>query len=308
LSFSFRCKIVMLLALSASILCGCISNDEEASPEEMGKVNVVASTVPLGTFASMVGGDRATVTVLIPPGTSPHTFEPSPSQLADVEDADLYVKNGAGLEIWMERMIQANQDMLVVDSSSGVDLIESTDADGHDHGVGLGDGVDEKILTADPHIWLSPKNAMIMVDNICDALVEVDPENAEYYRENRDVYLDQLADLDRGLNSTFSEFEGEEFIVLHPSWSYFARDYGLVQVPILEEDKEPGPRYIAEIVEIAREKNITTIFVDANFNPKSAQIIAEEIDGMVVPTDPLAEDYIANMRHVGQKIAESLKG
>ena len=319
MSFSFRCIFVLALAISASLLCGCISTDEEASPEDTGVVNVVASTVPLGTFASMVGGDRATFTVLIPPGTSPHTFEPSPSQLADVEDADLYIKNGAGLEIWIERMIQANQDMLVVDASSGIDLIESTDADDHgtDHGGHLGDGgqlgyhgdgVDETILTADHHIWLSPRNAMIIVDNICDGLVEVDPENAEYYRENRDAYLDQLSDLDRDLNSTFSEFGGKEFIVLHPSWSYFARDYGLVQVAILEEDKEPGPRYIADIVEVAREKNITTIFVDANFNPKSAQIIAEEIDGRVVPTDPLAEDYIPNMRRVGQAIAESMKG
>ncbi len=306
---SLRCIFALALAISASLLCGCISNDEEASQEETGKVNVVASTVPLGHFSKMVGGDRVSVTVLIPPGTSPHTFEPSPSQLVDVEDADLYIKNGAGLELWMERIIQANQKMLVVDASAGVDLIEAIGSEDHDHGASSGGSeVHGKILTADPHIWLSPQNAMIIVENIYHGLVEVDPENADIYRKNRDDYLDELAELDRDLNSTFAGTNRKEFIVLHPSWGYFARDYGLVQVAILESEKEPGPRYLAEIVEVAREKNITTIFVDPNFNPKSAEIIAEEIDGFVVPLDPLAEDYIENMRIVGQKIATSLEG
>jgi zinc transport system substrate-binding protein len=301
--------LVPALILVACLLCGCISSDELASSKETNGVSLVASTVPLGHFSKMVGGDRVQVAVLVPPGTNPHTFEPSPSKLVEVENADLYVKNGAGLEIWMDRIMRANEDMLVVDSSSGVDLIESTDTDDHDHDVHIGDhDVHEDILTTDPHIWLSPKNAMIIVENICQGLIEVDPENADIYRKNRDDYLDELAELDRDLNSTFAGTNGTEFIVLHPAWSYFARDYGLIQVAILESEKEPGPRYLAEIIEVAREKNITTIFVDPNFNPKSAEIIAEEIDGFVVPLDPLAEDYIENMRIVGQKIATSLEG
>lgn len=305
---NFRRVLVLALVLSICLLCGCISTDEPvAQPEGSGKVNVVATTVPLGYFTEMVGGDLGLVAVLVPPGTNLHTFEPSPSKLAEVEDADLYVKNGAGLEIWMERIIQANEDMLVVDSSSGVDLIESTDDHDHDAHLGAHDA-HENILTADPHIWLSPKNAMIIVDNICEGLIEVDPDDAELYQKNRDDYLSKLRELDRELNSTFSQTDGKEFIVLHPSWSYFARDYDLVQVPILESEKEPGPRYLAEIVEIAREKKITTIFVDPNFNPKSAEIIAREIDGCVVPLDPLAENYIENMRHVGREIASSLDG
>jgi zinc transport system substrate-binding protein len=303
---SLKRVFVLALVLSIGAFCGCISTDEPASqPDNSGKVNVVATTVPLGHFTKMVGGDLVTVAVLVPPGTNLHTFEPSPSQLVEVEDADLYVKNGAGLEIWMGRIIQANGDMLVVDSSTGVELIESTDD--HDHGAHLGDhDVHENILTADPHIWLSPKNGMIIVENICEGLKEVDPENADIYQRNRDDYLDKLAELDRELNSTFSQTDGKEFIVLHPSWSYFARDYDLVQVPILESEKEPGPRYLAEIVEVARDKKITTIFVDPNFNPKSAEIIAREIDGRVVSLDPLAENYIENMRIVGREIASSL--
>lgn len=288
---SSKWVFLLALALSASLLCGCISTDEEGSE----KVKVVASTVPLGHFAKMVGRDLVEVAVLVPPGASPHTFEPTPSKLAEVAEAELYIKNGAGLEIWMERMIQANRKMLVVDTSSGVDLIETAGSSGH-----------EKILTADPHIWLSPRNAMIIVEEICDGLVEVDPENAEAYRRNRDDYLLRLEELDRELESAFSGASRREFIVLHPAWSYLARDYALVQVAILEGDKEPGPRYLAEIVEVAREESLTTIFVDPNFSPKSAEIIAGEIGGRVVPLDPLAEEYIENMKIVGQEIARSL--
>ncbi len=311
---SSRGVFVFALILSISLLSGCISTDEPASqPETQEMVNLVATTVPLATFSEMVGGDRVRVSFLVPPGTSPHTFEPSPSNLAEVEDADLYVKNGAGLEIWMEKIIGANEDMLVVDSSNGVDLIETTESEDHDHdhdhGADLGDeGADGKIRTADPHIWLSPKNAMIIVGNICDGLIKVDPENAKFYRNNRDEYIGRLKELDSELNSTFSKTDKKEFIVLHPAWSYLARDYGLVQLPILESEKEPGPQYLARIVDVAWEKSIKTIFVDPNFNPKSAEIIAAEIGGVVVPLDPLAEDYIENMRMVGQKIATSLEG
>jgi len=306
---SLRCALVPALILVACLLCGCISTDKPTSAEETSGINVVATTVPLGHFSKMVGRDRVRVDILVPPGTNPHTFEPSPSKLVEVEDADLYVKNGAGLEIWMEKIIQANGDMLVVDSSARVDLMETTDSDDHGHAAHPGDhDVHENILMADPHIWLSPKNGMIIVENICRGLIEVDPDNADFYQKNRDDNLSRLRELDFELNSTFSETDREEFIVLHPSWSYFARDYGLVQVPILESEKEPGPRYLAEVVEVARRKNITTIFVDPNFNPKSAEIIAREIDGRVVPLDPLAENYIENMRHVGQEIASSLDG
>ena len=289
--------LALALSLALALLCGCLSAEEPAAAPEGGKVKVVASTLPLGTFASMVGGDLVEVAVLVPPGASPHTFEPTPSKLADVAEAELYIKNGAGLEIWMERMIQANRKMLVVDTSSGVELIETAGSSCH-----------EKILAADPHIWLSPKNAMIIVEEICDGLVEVDPENAEAYRRNRDDYLLRLEELDRELESAFSGASRREFIVLHPAWSYLARDYALVQVAILEGDKEPGPRYLAEIVEVAREENLTTIFVDPNFSPKSGEIIAGEIGGRVVPLDPLAEDYIENMRAVSREIGKSLEG
>jgi len=306
---------VLALALALALLCGCISDEDLHPSDGPGKVKVVATTVPLATFTKAVGGDLVEVTVLVPPGTNLHTFEPTPSKLRDVAEADLYIKNGAGLEIWMDKIIGANGRMLIVDSSSGVDLLEGH----HHHEDGGGDGeadhhhgpsrrdLHPSILTADPHIWLSAKNAAIMAENICWGLAEVDPENADAYRENLAAFKRELEDLDLELASTFSGAEGGKFIVLHPAWGYLARDYGLVQVAILEEDKEPGPRQLRSIVDLARKEGVETIYVDLNFNPKSGEIIAAEIDGRVAALDPVAPDYIENMRKVGMDISSEIK-
>jgi zinc transport system substrate-binding protein len=314
-----RSILILALILSLAPFSGCISPEEGGLPEGEGdgKVKVVATTVPLAAFTKAVGGDLVEVSVLVPPGANLHTFEPTPSKLAKVAEADLYVKNGAGLEIWMERIIGANRRMLVVDSSSGIDLLEGR-CD-HDHGGGEMEGEDHhhgpthqdlhpSILTADPHIWLSARNAAIMAEKICWGLIEVDPENGDVYRENLAAFKRELEDLDLELASAFSGAEGGKFIVLHPAWGYFARDYGLVQVAIHEEDKEPGPKQLRSIVDLARKEEIGTIYVDPSFNPKSGKIIATEINGRVVALDPLAEDYVDNMRQVGREISSGIRG
>lgn len=313
-----RSILILALILSLAPFSGCISPEEGGLPEGEGdgKVKVVVTTVPLATFTKAVGGDLIEVSVLVPPGANLHTFEPAPSKLAEVSEADLYIKNGAGLEIWMEKIIGANRRMLVVDSSSGIDLLEGhhhhddggDDVEGeHHHGPSRHD-LHPSILTADPHIWLSARNGKIMAENVCRGLVEVNPENADIYRENLDRFKKELKDLDLELASIFRDAEGEKFIVLHPAWGYFARDYGLVQVSILEEDKEPGPRQLRSIVDLAREEGIQTIYVDPSFNPKSGEIIAAEIVGRVVALDPLADDYIDNMRRVGMEISSGIRG
>jgi zinc transport system substrate-binding protein len=276
-----RLSLLLLLSLIL-VISGCVSQDGGR------EVRAVATIAPLKEFVERVGGDRVKVSAIVPPGGDPHTFAASPSQMRGVADADIYIKNGAGLESWMERIIQVNQRMLVVDSSRGVELI--------------GDG-----QNVDPHIWLSPRSASIQVNNICEGLTEVDPAGRDYYAKNRDDYLRSLSALDGELGSLLAEAKKKRFLVLHPAWSYLARDYGLEQVAIEAEEKEPGPRYLREVVDLARASNITRVFVEPQFNPKMAEVIAREIGGMVVAIDPLAEDYVENMRHVGGAIAESLR-
>jgi len=286
--------ILLLIALLVSIvsLSGCISQEEAHS-----QVKVATTIIPLGEFVQAVGGDRVYVTVLVPPGADPHTFEPSPSQIRDVADADIYVENGVGLESWMNSILQVNPHMLVIDTSKGVRLITGTS----------GEDTAEDVNAADPHIWLTPRDAMIQVRNICEGLIQIDPTNKDYYINNRDNYINKLKDLDTYLNTTFAGKKERKFIVLHPAWTYFARDYGLTQIAIEAEEKEPGPRYLAEIVDTAKANNITTVFVEPQYNPKSAEVIANEINGKVVSIDDLATNYIDNLRSVGEKIAQSLR-
>ncbi len=275
----------LVLLLLVPLLCGCVSQNETSS----GKVNVATTIAPLGDFVTAVGGDRVTVTVLVPPGAEPHTYEPTPSQMKNVAKADLYVMNGAGLEFWMDKVLQINRDMLIVDSSRGVKLVNETGGE------------------TDPHIWISLRNAAIQVNNICSGLMQVDPANKDYYSQNRDDYLKTLKALDGEFNQTFAAKGSRIFITYHPAWTYFARDYNLDQVPILENEKEPGPKYLASVIDKAWKNNITVVFVEPQYNPKSAEVVAKEMKASVETLDPLGENYLEDMRYAGQEIAKSLK-
>jgi zinc transport system substrate-binding protein len=277
--------VILVFLLIAPLLCGCVSQNEPPT----GKINVATTIAPLSDFVIAVGGDRVDVTVLVPAGAEPHTYEPTPSQMKDVAKANLYVMNGGGLEFWMDKVLQVNKKMLIVDSSQGVKLVNESGGE------------------TDPHIWISLRNAAIQVNNICSGLIQVDPKNGEYYRKNRDDYLQKLKALDGEFNQTFAAKSGRIFIVYHPAWTYFARDYNLDQVPILENEKEPGPKYLGSIIDLARRNNITVIFVEPQYNPKSAEVIAQEIKAKVVALDPLGQNYLENMRYAGQEIAKSLK-
>ena len=286
-----KATFLLVLILLVALLSGCISQKEGSS-----QIKVATTIIPLGEFVRAVGKDRVAVTVLVPPGGEPHTFEPSPSQIREVADADIYVENGVGLESWMDYIINVNPRMLVVDSSKGISLIG-----------GNSEAANSGRISMDMHVWLSPRDAMIQVRNICDSLIEVDPAGKDFYINNSENYITKLKELDSHLNSTFVGLKKKKFIVLHPAWTYFARDYGLEQIPIEVEEKEPGPRYVTDVLNIAKANNITTVFVEPQYNPKMAEVIAKEINGKVVSIDDLAPNYIDNLESVGQKIAESLR-
>lgn len=286
-----RMMPLLVLLLLVPLLSGCVSQREAT-----GQIKVATTIIPLGEFVQAVGGDRVRVTVLVPPGAEPHTFEPSPSQIREVADADIYAENGAGLESWMNSILNVNPRMLVIDTSKGVSLTAGTGETGNSGGTAM-----------DPHIWLSPRDAMIQVRNICDGLTRIDPAGKDYYINNRDNYITKLKELDAYLNSTFAGTKKKKFVVLHPAWTYFARDYGLTQIAIDVEEKEPGPRYLTEVVNAALANNITTVFVEPQYNPKMAEVISKEINGKVVSIDDLATNYIGNLKSVGEKIAESLR-
>ncbi len=158
----------------------------------------------------------------------------------------------------------------------------------------------------DPHIWTSPKEAKIMVNNIYAGLVQIDPDNKDLYMQNRDAYLAELDAADIMIRETLAGKEGSSFIVYHPSWGYFADEYGLVEVSVEVEGKEPSAKDMQRLIDTAKEKNISVIFVQPGFSSTSAKAIASEINAEVVAIDPLAKDYIDNLAKVSEAFAKGL--
>ena len=265
--------LVLLLLLLTSLTAGCIAPEEQSDDQ----ISVIVSILPQKEFVERIGQEKVSVMVMIPPGASPATYEPGPGQLRDLSRAELYVRIGhiPFEKAWMSKIAAANPNMKILDSSEGIEIIEN-----------------------DPHIWLSPALVRIQVEHIAGSLIEIDPDNEDYYTRNKESYLRDLDDLDAEIRRNLSGISNRKFMIFHPSWGYFAREYGLEQIPIEVEGKEPSASDLVRLVETAKADNITVVFAAPQFNPESARVIAEEIGGTVVSIDPLAEDCVANMRAV----------
>ena len=272
-------------------------------------LEVFVSILPQKTFVERVGGEHLHVTSLTRPGQSPETFEPTPRQVAALASADLFVGTGMPFETtWMARLQAANPRMRVLDAREGITLLPAED---HDHDHAHGSAPDHSDATepahvhdaGDPHVWTSPRLVARMSINIRDTLAELDPTHAEDYARNQAAFAAELARLDADLRHLLADLPSRKFLVFHPAWGYFAQDYDLVQVPIELGGKEPGPRALASLIEAARLDGIRVVFVQPQSDPRFAARIAEAIDGQVLAIDPLAPDYVANLREVARQIA-----
>jgi zinc transport system substrate-binding protein len=283
----------LMLLLAASLMAIAAGCNHEA--ESTGKTVVAVTILPQEGFVKAIGGDNVEVVVMVPPGASPHTYEVTPDQMTQLSEAKMYAKVGSPVEFeltWMDKLIAVNKNMLVVDCSKGVELINSQDPD--EPGM-------------DPHIWLSVKNAKIMVQKICDGLVQVDAANKAYYENNCADYLDKLTQLDSGLAADLSGVKNRSFIVYHPAFGYFARDYDLKQIGVEQEGKEPDAEYIVRLIEEAKEQDIRVVFVSPQYSTKSAESIAKEIGGQVVIIDPLAKEFIDNMHAIESAMKQAMQ-
>lgn len=297
------CAIAGIIVLL--IAAGCVDqqNSRVTTDNETTPLTVAVTILPQKQFVERIAGEHARVIVLVPPGASPHTHEPTAKQLEDISRASIYIKVGSGIDFeraWMDKLAGVNPRMTLVDSSEGIQLI----AGGHDHEetAAPGDHSDEPDVGGgtDPHIWLSPKNARIMVENTCQGLARVDPDHMTEYRSNADTYQKELDALDTEISGEIASRQVHTFMVYHPAWSYFARDYGLVQIPIEIDGKEPSPAGIENLILKAKKENITVIFASPESSTKSATVIAEEIGGTLVLVSGLEEDYLGNIRKVTQ--------
>ncbi len=269
-------------------------------------IKVIASIYPLYDIAKQVGGERVNVKVLLPPGASPHTFEPTPGEMIGIRDAKVFVKVGAGLEFWAEKMIKASErkNLIVVDASSGLPLIrEVHPLNSSSSRVTRHPSLD---LHADPHVWLDPVFAKDIADKMADALSKADPDRRAYYTERVEKYKEDLDILHREISDRVKNFKIKEYVTFHSAWNYFSKRYGLRVAGVIEEapGREPSPKHIARIVKEIKRINSKVVFAEPQFNPKIAEVIAKEAGARVVFLDPIGgpnikgrDTYIGLMRY-----------
>lgn len=267
-------------------------------------IDVFVSIPPQKWLTDRIGGDRVSSHVLIDKGQDPHTFEPTPVQIAKLANASLYFTTDMPFEKTIVRILQQNGTTLhIVNAAEDVSKIPIQihhDEHGHhDHGA-------KQQQNLDPHIWLSPINLKLMARTITDALINEDPTHREAYERNLAQALETLDEVHKKLKQQLAPYQGETIFVFHPSFGYFTQTYNLHQEAVEVAGKAPTPKQLVTIIRKAKEEKVRVIFVQPQFDTKSGAAVAAAISGRVVPLDPLAEDIIGNLLLMGDAIAEAL--
>ena len=281
-------KLIYILTLFILSACG---NTTQKSEKPILTVTLEA----LRYFTESIVGDNYEVVSMVPKGSSPESYDPTPQQLVNLSKSQAYLRIGhIGFEqAWMKKLEANCPNMKVYDTSKGIDLIRDK---GHWHGDHFHEG------GVEPHVWNSTQNALIIADNIYQALCELDSTHQEDYQKRLDVLKQTIRQTEANIR-TLLENADSTFLIYHPALSYFARDYGLKQVSIEEGGKEPSPAQLKALIETCRNENVHTIFVQQEFDQRNAQLIAHELGVNIVSINPLSYDWVKEMI----RIAEALK-
>ena len=281
------------------------------------KISAFVSIPPQRFFVERIGGEYVDVSVLVGENQSPHSFDPSPRQMAELSEADILFFIGIPFEKHIRDKLKSGREKLAVSDASrkirkisapreftedGHEKRHGKDHDGHEPG----DAHHDEDL--DPHVWLSPSNAALISEAVFEDLAQLDPSHKDRYTENFEQLEKELRELDTQLSKTLAPHEGEEFFVFHPAFGYFAKEYGLDQVAVETGGKRPGPKSLTRIIQRAKDENVRIIFVQPQFPEKSVSVISKEIGAVVIKIDPLADDYIENLRRVASKLEEAFRG
>ena len=302
------------------------------------KLLAAVSIAPQAYFLKQIAGDRADVVVMVPAGADAHTYEPKPRQLADLGKAAVYLAIGMDFEnAWLPRFASVNPKMAIVATDAGIDKMSmaahehAAEEDGHDkapsgkdhdhdtakpadqHGhdeAKAVEGHDRHDGEPDPHVWLSPKLAKVIGASMRDALVKADPAGAADYAAGYERLAAACDALDADIRKSFADLPPGEhkFMVFHPSWGYFARDYGLTQEPIEQLGREPGPKVLAALIKEARADGVKVVFVQPQMSATQAATIATGIGGTTAAIDPLAGDWPAGLLGAAKALRQGLVG
>jgi zinc transport system substrate-binding protein len=279
------------------------------------RIPVFVSIPPQKYFVEKIGGSFVQVSVMVPPGANPHIYEPRPSQMTALSKSRIYFAIGVTFEtVWLPKFSKLNPQMRVVHTDKGIDKMAMA-AHQHEEEKGAKNKARKKHAhgddardALDPHVWVSPPEVKIIARNILEGLLEIDPANHSTYKSNYDAFTPEIENLDQDLKEIFKDKKGLKFMVYHPAWGYLARAYGLEQVPVEVEGKEPKPEQLKVLIEESRKQGIRVIFVQPQFSTKSAETLAKAIGGEVVFADNLREDWEKNLRVQAEKFKQALTG
>jgi zinc transport system substrate-binding protein len=286
----FKLCLTVIIIIQVLLMVSCAS----PADKEDDKLTVAVSIIPQETFVKEVSGNMVDIITAIPPGKSPENYAPSPMEIEKLSRSSVYFTIGVPAETGiLDKLNDINGSIKIVDLADKVkeQYPEIEVAPGH----------------RDPHIWLSPKRASVMVDIISQELSDADKENSGTYRENAQLYIEKLIELDKEISGLFSNLKNRTFIIYHPSLGYFADDYGLNMVSIEEGGKEAAPSNLQKVIDIAREQNIKTVFYQSEIDSKQSSVLADEIGGKPVQVAPLAPNYIDNIKKIAAEIINSFE-
>lgn len=276
------------------LLFACNNN----SPNS-GKNIITVSIAPFGYFVSEIAGEDFIINVMVPSGANPHSYEPYPDQISRLSRSVAYISDGyLGFEMaWLDRFYEINKTMLKLSVGDRIEPIVPV----HDQGEEI-----SHTEGADPHYWVSPKCALIIAESVKDLLCELNPDAKEKYEKNYSDLVGKINEVDVKARTLFSEVKGMPFMIYHPNLAYLARDYGLVEIAVEAEGKEPSPSQLKELIDRAARENINTIFIQKEYDTRYARVIADEIGGEIKIIDPLSENWLISTTDIIESVYNSL--
>lgn len=314
-----RYKILLVSLIVLVFAAGCSNTNGKTSEEKDDiKLKIITTFYPMYEFTKNIVGDRADVELLIPSTIEPHDWEPTPKDISNIQNADLFVYNSDEMETWVADIEASinNDKVSIVEASKGIELIEAAEEEEHDHGHD--EEAHEHSHEADPHVWLSPVLAQQEVQTITDAIVKADPENKEYYKTESSEYIEELKALDEKYRTELAKKTSNEFITQHTAFSYLAKEYGLVQVPIsgISPSEEPSAAKLAELKSYAQDHKIKVIYFEELTSSKVADTLAKELgadtevlnalEGLSDDQQNAGENYITVMEENLEQLKKSL--
>lgn len=289
-------KIVSIIAVLLMMAACATSTKSEQ--------DVLTVTIePQRFFLEHLVGDKFKINTLVPVGVSPETYEPAPRTMVELGKSKAYFKVGfVGFEnVWTKKLESNNPDTKIIDCSVGIELLRDTH--GHQHGH-VDPAEHPHFVNADPHIWSSARNAILFSKNMLDALVDIDPENTTFYTQNYLDLVEKIENVDKTIGLLLEEINSRSFIIYHPALSYFARDYNLEQFSVEFEGKSPSPAQIKDLIDLAKQEQIKTVFIQQEFDVKNTKVIADELGASPYVINPLSYEWDVELLRIAKILSE----